>query len=175
LYIRYGSNPISYVKSLVDTAIKEIAGQYTATETVTKREKMVADILINAKRSVRDDQGKDIVLLQKIPMPNITMSQAYEQAVEAKQIAMQNAEKSRYDLQKIKTEADMKLATAKADAESMKIKTEALSKSQSLVSYEYVKVLEEFAKKWNGTVPQTLFMGNSGKQNLWIPINTEKK
>ena len=72
------------------------------------------------------------------------------------------AEKAKNDTIRIKEEAEQRLIQARAEAEAMKIKSDALSKNKSLVEYEAVL-------KWNGNLPQYM-LGNS------IPfINLNKK
>lgn len=62
------------------------------------------------------------------------------------------AEKAKNDTIRIQEEANQKLIQAKAEAEAMGIKSEALSKNKSLVEYEAVQ-------KWNGELPQYVGTG----------------
>jgi len=55
---------------------------------------------------------------------------------------------------KIEEEAKQKMLIAQADAESMKIRSQALSQNKSLVEYEAVQ-------KWNGVLPQIIMGGQS--------------
>ena len=64
-------------------------------------------------------------------------------------------------LDKAKKEAEITVANAKAQAESIKLQTEALQKSPQLVQYEAVK-------KWNGQLPTTLI--TDGKSNMLLQV-----
>ena len=77
-------------------------------------------------------------------------------------IAEQKAQEAVNNTKRIKEEADQKIITAKAEAEAMEIKSQALSKNKGLTEYEAVQ-------KWDGKLPQYM-LGNS------VPmINLETK
>jgi len=65
----------------------------------------------------------------------------------------------------IQEQAKQRVIAAQADAEAMKIKTDALEKSQSLVLCEAVQ-------KWNGVLPTIVLAGRG--QILNIPAMTQK-
>ena len=69
-----------------------------------------------------------------------------EAALEAREEAMRLREE-------IEEEAKQKVISAKAEAESMRIRSQALSQNRNLVEYEAVQ-------KWDGNLPQYM-MGNS--------------
>ena len=81
----------------------------------------------------------------------------YKQAVAEKQIAKEKAlaEANRTEQEKQKA-AQLKIA-AQAEAEAMRIKTNALSQSKSLIEYERVQVEKIQAEKWNGQLPNYIY------------------
>lgn len=84
---------------------------------------------------------------------NIDYSDKFEGAIEDKVIAEQKAQEAVNNTKRIKEEAEQKLISAKAEAEAMEIKSEALSKNKGLTEYEAVQ-------KWDGKLPQYM-LGNS--------------
>lgn len=84
---------------------------------------------------------------------NIDYSDKFEGAIEDKVIAEQKAQEAVNNTKRIKEEAEQKLISAKAEAEAMEIKSEALSKNKGLTEYEAVQ-------RWDGRLPQYM-LGNS--------------
>lgn len=71
---------------------------------------------------------------------NIDYSDKFEGAIEDKVIAEQKAQEAVNNTKRIKEEAEQKLISAKAEAEAMEIKSEALSKTKALRSMRPCKM-----------------------------------
>ena len=84
---------------------------------------------------------------------NTDYSDAFEKAIEDKVIAEQKAQEAVNNTKRITEEANQQVISAKAEAEAMEIKSEALSKNKGLTEYEAVQ-------KWDGKLPQYM-LGNS--------------
>jgi hypothetical protein len=72
----------------------------------------------------------------------------------------QQALQKSYELDKARREAQITIANAEAQARSIQLQSDALSKSPALIEYEKVK-------KWNGQLPQTVFTGSGGTATLF--------
>jgi regulator of protease activity HflC (stomatin/prohibitin superfamily) len=94
-----------------------------------------------------------------VRIEDIAYSSAYERAIEAKQIAQQEALAEKNKTEKVKQISEQKLISAKAEAEAMRIQTQALSQSKSLIEYERVQVEKLQAERWNGVLPQAIYTG----------------
>ena len=86
-------------------------------------------------------------------MVDINYSKVFEQAIESKVTADQEALKAKNKTVQIQEEARQKVIAAEAEARSMAIRAQALSQNKSLVQYEAVQ-------KWDGKMPQYM-LGNS--------------
>ena len=86
---------------------------------------------------------------------NFNFSAAFDAAIELKVTADQNALAAENNLKKVKFEADQAIATAKGQAEAIRIQAEAIN-SQGGADYVQLQAIS----KWNGDVP-TYMMGNS--------------
>lgn len=143
------------IKPAVLGSIKDVVGQYIADDLVGKREqaKSAAQKELTASLAGRD------IIVTRLDFTNLDFDDAYEKAVEEKVVAIQNAAKSKNITVQIQEEARQKVETAKADAESMRIKTQALSQSKGLVQYEAIQ-------KWNGQLPTYMFGSSVPMINL---------
>lgn len=131
-----------FVEPVLYASIKEVIGQYEAVELVSKRGQATMQITERLSGAMK----KNGINLTDFNLVNIDFNDEYERAVEAKVTAVQNAERAVNETVRIKEEAAQKIISAKAEAESMEIRTRALSQNNALVAYEAVQ-------KWNGVLP----------------------
>ena len=92
-----------------------------------------------------------------IRLTDIEYSQQYATAIENKQVAEQDAKREKNITLQEKEKANQKLINAKAEAEAMRIKTNALAQSKTLIEYERVQVEKIQAEKWNGQLPENIY------------------
>ena len=134
------------VPQVVLGSVKDVIGSVKADDLVAKRE----EARTKAERELKENLADRNVILTKLDFTNLNFDDGYEKAVEEKVIAIQRAAEAKNRTVQVEEEAKQVITSAKAAAESMKIKTEALSKSKSLVDYEAIQ-------KWNGELPQFMF------------------
>lgn len=150
---------LDYASRIIDPAIqesvKEVTAQYTAEELITKR----ADVKTNILKSLEERLKGYNVLVDDVSIVNFNFSEEFNASIEAKQTAVQNALKAENDLKRIQIEAQQKIETAKADAESIRIQGEALKQNAGLVQLKMVE-------KWNGQLPY--YMGG-GEPLIQLP------
>lgn len=138
------------IPQVVQQSIKNVMGQARAVEDA-----------INNRQAVTNRITQDItkrlavkhVIVDGFEIQDVSFAKAFEDSVERKQIAVQDAETARNQTVKIAEEARQKVIAAKADAEAMSIKTQALAGSPKLVEYEAVQ-------KWDGKLPQNMYGGS---------------
>ena len=137
------------VPQVVIGKIKEVVGNYKAEDLVTNRLKATNDIqtTLTAKLKTKN------VVVKNFEITNLDYNDKFENAIEAKVVAVQKAKESINKSVRIKEEAKQKVMTAQADATAMRIKAKALSQNKALVEYEAVR-------KWNGVLP-TMTMGGA--------------
>jgi len=145
----YVQNPnLQYQSQYVVPAIKEVlkavTSHYTAEELITRRTEVSGKI--------RDQLATKLngyhLLVQDINITNFDFSKTFNESIEAKVKATQEAERAQRDLERIKFEAEQKIVTAKANAQAIRIQAEAVS-SQGGESF----VRLEAIKKWDGKLP----------------------
>ncbi|KRF43688.1 prohibitin family protein [Paenibacillus sp. Soil787] len=158
----------------VQEIFKEVTAKYSAEELISKREQVALETNDLLKKSLNGYH----IDVKDISIVNFTFSDAFNQSIEQKQIAAQNAMKAQNDLEKakidaqqsvVKAEADAKVAKAKADADLYVAQQQAkgneeLAKSitSNLVDYQFLKV-------WKGDVPDA--WGNGSLINM-LPSKT---
>jgi regulator of protease activity HflC (stomatin/prohibitin superfamily) len=137
------------VQPVVLGSIKDAIGQVIADELIMKRETVTKQALALVSESLRPKH----IVITDLQFTNLDFDDAYEKAVEEKVVALQNAQKAKNDTVRINEQANQIVLTAKADAEAMRIKSQALSSNKGLIDFE-------IAKKWDGKLPEFM-MGNT--------------
>lgn len=150
LWQEIGSNyEFNVIAPAIQESVKAAAAQFTAAELIAARQKVKDEI----KRILVERLQPRYVMVDDFSIINFDFSESFERAIEEKQVAQQNALKAENDLRRIQVEAEQRIAQAKAEAEAIRIQSEALKENSGLVSLEAVK-------KWDGALPQ-MVLGNS--------------
>jgi len=134
------------IQPIVLGSIKDSIGEVIADELVQKRELVTKKALTEVKENL---QARGVIVTD-LQFTNLDFDDAYERAVEEKVVAIQNAQKAKNKTVEVEEVAKQTLTSAKANAEAMRIKSQALSQNKGLVEFEAVQ-------KWDGKLPQYMF------------------
>ncbi len=144
LYKNIGLNyETTVISPAISECMKAVTSQYTAEELITKR----VEVSAKMKQFLQEKLADKYITVDSFNIINFEFSDAYNKAIEEKQIAEQEALKAKYDLERIQIEADQAIKKAQGEAEAMKLKNEQLS--------DYIIKLE-FIEKWDGKMPMYL-------------------
>lgn len=153
LYSKIG---VEYKSRVIDPAIQEAVksatAKYTAEELVTKRPE-VRDAI---KTELISRLANEFIQVSEVSIVNFDFSSSFNQAIEAKVTAEQNALAAKNKLEQVKFEAEQRVASAQAEAEAIKIQAQAIN-SQGGADYVQLKAIE----KWNGSLPQQMIPGSA--------------
>jgi prohibitin 2 len=138
----------------VHEALKEVAASQSAEQVVKNREQ----IKTHALELVRGKVGT-LLVVEDIVIEDIKLTKELEHAIEAKMVQEQEASKSRYLQQRAQIEADTAVIKAKGEAESIRIRGDALKQNPAFVDLQIVD-------KWDGITP--LVVG--GGDNVLLPV-----
>ncbi len=130
-------------------SLKDAIGQIKADDLVSKRDVATKNALIQIREALKDRH----IVVTDLQFTNIDFDDSYEQAVISKVVAIQRAQEAKNQTLQVEEQSKQIVLTAKADAEAMRIKSQALAQNKGLVDYE-------IAQKWDGALPQYMF-GNS--------------
>lgn len=149
------------IEPIMSNAVKAVTAHYNAEDLIAQRDTVRAGIENEIKTALKQYD----VDVQSVNITNFRFSEAYANAIEAKQVAQQNALKATYELQKVQTEAQQRVANAQADAKATVLNAEAQAKAMALKDRSVTdKILVLNAiDKWDGHYPSTLLMTGSGK------------
>ncbi|RXI42162.1 hypothetical protein CRU99_09335 [Malaciobacter mytili] len=111
------------INPVVRDVVRNVVGNYTAEELPTKRNEIAAKIRTGIEEDINSLEGKP-VLLQSVQLREIVLPQKIKDQIERVQIANQEAERVRYEVQRAKQEAEKKAALAKGEADKNRIEAQ---------------------------------------------------
>lgn len=131
----------------LEQAVKAEVGTWNADQMIANRDKVASNIL--ASLQARMIEHSYPVSITNFQMINIDYSDQFENAIEKKVVAEQAALEEANRTKQVEQQATQKVVAAKAEAESMRIRANALANNPKLVNYEFVQ-------KWDGKLPQIM-------------------
>ena len=131
----------------VQEVFKSVVAKYSAEQLITERSNVSKDIETTLNTRLKD-YGIQIQLFNIV---NFDFSKSFNDAIEAKVTAEQNALAEKNKLEKVKYESEQKVVAAEAQAKAIEIQAKAI---QTQWGAEYVKL--KWIEKWNGNLPETM-------------------
>jgi len=142
---------MAYKERVIDPVtqevVKAVTAKYTAVELITEREKVRSEIKGTLKSRLLDYN----IAVVDVSIVNFRFSAQFTQAIENKTTAEQMALKAQRDLERIKIEAQQKIAAAQAEAESLRLQRQNIT--PDLVELRRIEAMQEAIRKWNGVMP----------------------
>lgn len=132
-------------------AVKQATAKFNAEDLIRQRAEVKAEITRILQERMNPTHN-----LSDISITDFAFSPEFAQAIEAKVTATQQALKAQNDLATKKFEAEQRVATARGEAEAIKIQAEAIQ-SQGGAAYVQLKAIEQ----WNGILPTTMMPGTT--------------
>lgn len=147
----YQNVGLAYVERIVDPfigeAVKAVTAQYTAEELISKRSEVSSKI----KENLSVKLSTYFMVLDEINITEFKFSEEFNNAIEQKQVAEQQALKANLDLQRIEIEAKQKIESAKAEAESLRLQKQEVS--ADLLKLREIEAQIKAIDKWDGKMP----------------------
>jgi regulator of protease activity HflC (stomatin/prohibitin superfamily) len=140
---------------------KAATAQFTAEELITRREE-VREIM---KQTLLEKLSSRGIIVEEISIVNFDFSASFNEAIERKVTAEQNALAAKNKLEQIKFEAEQRVVAATAEAEALRLQKEQVS--PELIQLRQLEVQKLAIDKWNGIMPQI-----TGGVMPFIDVNT---
>lgn len=135
------------IQPAVQEVFKSVVAKYSAEQLITDRAAVSKDI----EASLNNRLENYWINIQSFNIVNFDFSKSFNDAIEAKVTAEQNALAEKNKLEKVKYESDQKIVAAEAQAKAIEIQAKAI---QNQWGAEYVKL--KWIEKWNGNLPTTI-------------------
>ncbi len=137
----------TYAEKVVRPAIRSIVrlviSEYSIMDVYSAKRQAIQDEILNKTRRLLEPDG---FLIEDIILRDVHFTSDFAKAIEAKQIAQQEAERMNYVLQKEQKEAERKKIQAAGDAKMIEIVSAQLKKNPMYIKYLYVNKLSDKVK-----------------------------
>lgn len=140
------------VNPAIYEAIKATTAKYNVQELVEKRAQVRDDIEAMVAARIKPYH----IIAESVSITDFHFSKEYEDSIEQKQVAQQNAEKSENVLKQVKIEAAQKIAAAEGEAAALKAQKEQIT--PELLQLRTIEMLRE---KWDGKLPESYYGGSA--------------
>jgi regulator of protease activity HflC (stomatin/prohibitin superfamily) len=135
------------INPAMQESLKAVSAKFTAQELIEKREEVKEAVKgqLAERLSIRN------IVVDELSIVSFDFSSEYEKAVEAKQVAQQDALTAKNKLEQVKFEAEQRVASATAEAKAIQIQAQAITQTGGA---EYVNL--KAVEKWDGILPQQM-------------------
>ncbi|WP_169943043.1 prohibitin family protein [Campylobacter sp. RM15925] len=169
---------LSWENKIVDPVVRDvvrsIAGKYTAEELPTKRNEIAAAIDDGIRKDIDSQPNKPVELLT-VQLREIILPEKVKEQIERVQIAKQEAERTKYEVERANQEALKKAALAEGTAKAAIIEAKGKADAVKIEADAQAYANREVAKSLDGNLLELKQIETQGKFNEALRDNKDAK
>jgi len=152
--------------SIGNEVLKSIVAQFDAAELITQREVVSSRI----REDLLQRAGEFSLQLEDVSITHLTFGKEFTQAVEAKQIAQQDAERAKFIVEKAEQERQAAVIRAEGEAEAASLIAQALNKAgQAFVAFRKIEASKAIVQSLVNNPNVTYIPSSGGNVLLNVP------
>lgn len=148
--------------SIIQETLKSVIAQYNASQLLTMREVVSRDI----RRILTQRALFFNIVLDDVSITNLTFSREYTSAVEAKQVAQQDAERAKFIVEKAQQEKQSAIIRAQGEAQSATLIGQAVQQNPAFLTLRKIEAAREIASTVSASANRVYLSADSLLLNL---------
>ena len=148
--------------SIIQETLKSVIAQYNASQLLTQREVVSRDI----RRILTARAAHFSIVLDDVSITNLTFSREYTSAVEAKQVAQQDAERAKFIVEKAEQDKQSAIIKAEGEAQSARLIGESVSQNPAFLTLRKIEAARDIASTIAGSANRVFLDSDSLLLNM---------
>lgn len=127
--------------SIIHETLKAVIAQYNASQLITQREAVSREI----RKILTDRAAAFNIALDDVSLTNLSFGREFTSAIEAKQIAAQEAERAKFIVEKAEQDKKSAIIRAQGEAKSAQLIGQAIAKNPAFITLRRIEASREIA------------------------------